>query len=82
MIAEQNNKLMCKNEKYHDTVKNTSAHFRSGTDSASEIAALTDGIKLIEEHSFNEEMSKHSIRGKIFAVLFPGMNDRWATFEW
>lgn len=82
LIAEQNNKLMCKNEKLHDTVKTTSAHFRSGTDSAAEIAALTEGIKLVEEHSFNEEMSKHSIRGKIFAALFPNMNDRWATFKW
>jgi len=82
LIAEQNSKLMSKNEKYHDTVKNTSAHFRSGTDSASEIAALTDGIRMLEEHSFNEEMRKHSIRGKIFAALFPNMNDRWATFEW
>ena len=82
LIAEQNNKLMCKNEKYHDTVKNTKAHFRSGTDSGAEIAALTDSIRLIEEHSFNEEMSKHSIRGKLFAALLPNMNDRWATFEW
>ncbi len=82
LIAEQNNKLMCKNEKYHDTVKNTNAHFRSGTDTAQEIADLVDGIKLLEEHSFNEEMKKHSFRGWLFAALLPKMNDRWATFEW
>lgn len=82
LIAEQNNKMMVKNEKYHDTVKNTNAHFVSGTDSAQEIADLTDGIRLIEEHSFNEEMRKYSIRGKLFALLLPKMNDRWATFEW
>ena len=82
LIAEQNNKMMVKNEKYHDTVKNTKAHFVSGTDSAQEIADLTDGIRLIEEHSFNEEMHKYSIRGKLFALLLPKMNDRWATFEW
>ena len=82
LIAEQNNKLMQKNEKHHDTVKNTNAHFMSGTDSAQEIADLTDGIRLIEEHSFNEEMKKYSIRGKLFALLLPKMNDRWATFEW
>ncbi len=82
LIAEQNNKMMVKNEKYHDTVKNTNAHFVSGTDSAQEIADLTTGIRLIEEHSFNEEMKKYSIRGKLFALLLPKMNDRWATFEW
>lgn len=82
LIAEQNNKLMAKNEKYHDTVKNTKAHFMSGTDSGKEIAALTDGIRFIDEHSFNEEMKKYSVRGWLFAFLLPKMNDRWATFEW
>ena len=82
LIAEQNSKLMQKNEKHHDTVSNTKAHFRSGTDTAQEIVDLTDGIRLIEEHSFNEEMKKYSIRGKLFAWLLPNMNDRWATFEW
>jgi methyltransferase (TIGR00027 family) len=82
LIAEQNNKLMAKNEKYHDTVRNTNAHFVSGTDSGQEIADLTDGIRFIEEHSFNEEMKKYSIRAKLFAMLLPKMNDRWATFEW
>lgn len=82
LIAEQNCKLMQKNEKHHDTVKNTKAHFMSGTDSGQEIADLTDGIRLTEEHSFNEEMKKYSIRGKLFALLLPKMNDRWATFKW
>ena len=82
LIAEQNNKYMVKNEKYHDTVKNTKAHFMSGTDSGQEIADLVPGFTLTEEHSFNEEMKKYSIRGKLFALLFPKMNDRWATFIW
>ena len=82
LIAEQNNKYMVKNEKYHDTVKNTKAHFMSGTDSGQEIADLVPGFTLTEEHSFNEEMKKYSIRGKLFALLFPKMNDRWATFTW
>ena len=42
----------------------------------------TDGFRLVEEHSFNEEMKKYSIRGKLFALLLPKMNDRWATFKW
>ena len=82
LIAEQNCKLMQKNEKHHDTVKNTNAHFMSGTDSGQEIADLTEGFELVEEHSFNEEMKKYSIRAKLFALLLPKMNDRWATFRW
>ena len=82
LIAEQNCKMMQKNEKHHDTVKNTNAHFVSGTDSGQEIADLVDGFHLVEEHSFNEEMKKYSIRAKIFALLLPKMNNRWATFRW
>ena len=82
LIAEQNCKAMQKNEKHHDTVKNTNAHFMSGTDSGQEIADLTKGFRLVEEHSFNEEMKKYSIRAKLFALLLPKMNDRWATFKW
>ena len=82
LIAEQNCKMMQKNEKHHDTVKNTNAHFMSGTESGQEIADLVDGFQLIEEHSFNEEMKKYSIRAKIFALLLPKVNDRWATFRW
>ena len=82
LIAEQNGKVLMKNEKHHDTVKNTNAHFLSGTESAQEIADLTDGIRLIEEHSFNEEMRKYTIRAKLFAALLPKVNDRWATFRW
>ena len=82
LIAEQNTRMMVKNEKYHDTVKKTNAQFRSGTDSGQEIADLVEGMKLLEEHSINEEMKKYSIRGKLFALLFPKLNDRWATFSW
>ena len=82
LIAEQNCKMMVKQQKHHDTVKNTKAVFKSGTDSAQEIADLLPGIKLVEERSFNEEMKKYSIRGKIFAALFGKFNDRWATFTW
>ncbi len=82
LIAEQNNKFMVKKEKYHDTVKTTKAHFMSGTESGQEIADLVDGFRLVEEHSFNEEMRKYSIRAKLFATLLPKINDRWATFSW
>jgi len=82
LIAEQNCKLMVNRQKRHDTVKATKAAFRSGTDSAREIADLVPGFTLVEERSFNEEMKKHSIRGWLFAALFGRLNDRWATFTW
>ncbi len=82
LFAEQNNKMLVKNEKYHDAVKNTNAHFMSGTDSAQEIADLVPGVKLIREHSFHEEAKKYTIRGKIFAFVFPKVNNRWAIFTW
>lgn len=82
LLAELNCKLMQKNEKHHDTVKNTNARFLSGSANAQEIADLTNGIRPVDEHSFNEEMKKYSIRAKLFALLLPKVNDRWATFEW
>ena len=82
MIAEQNCKLMAGNEKHHDAVKSTNARFLSGTDSAQEIADMVDGLQLVEEHSFNEEMKKYTLRGRLFAMLVPKMNNRWATFRW
>ena len=82
LIAEQNNPMMVKNQKYHDTVKATNAVFKSGTWSGQEIAALCPGMTLVEERSFNEEMKKHSFRGWLFAALLPKMNDRWARFSW
>ncbi len=82
LIAEQNCKLMQGNEKHHDAVKSTNAHFLSGTDSGQETANLVEGFRLVEEHSFNEEMKKYSLRAKLFALLLPKMNNRWATFAW
>ncbi len=80
--AEQNSPLFVKNQKYHDTVSNTNAVFRSGTRSAKELESLCQGMHVVEEHSFNEEMKKYSLRGKLFAFFLPKMNDRWARFEW
>ncbi|MCR5400656.1 MAG: class I SAM-dependent methyltransferase [Treponema sp.] len=82
LIAEQNNPMMVEKQNLHDTVKNTNAVFKSGTWSGKEIADLLEGIRFIEEHSFNEEMRKYSFGGWLFATLLPKMNDRWARFEW
>ena len=63
LIAEQNNPIMVKKQSLHDTVKNTNAVFKSGTWSGKEISDLCAGIRFVEEHSFNEEMKKHSFCG-------------------
>ena len=82
LLAEMNNPLMVKNQKLHDTVKNTNAVFKSGTWFAKEIADLCDGFSVVDERSINEVMSKCSFRGWLFATLLPKMNDRLATFVW
>ena len=82
LVAEQNTPMMVKNQKHHDTVSKTNAVFKSGTKSARELEPLCPGIRVAEEHSFNEEMRKYSLRAKIFAFLLPGVNDRWATLVW
>jgi methyltransferase (TIGR00027 family) len=82
LVAEQNTPMMVKNQKHHDTVSKTNAVFKSGTKSARELEPLCPGIRVTEEHSFNEEMRKYSLRAKIFAFLLPGVNDRWATLVW
>ena len=82
LFAELNNPMMVKNQKNHDTVKNTNAEFKYGSKSAQETADLVPGIQVVGEHSFNEEMRKYSIRAKLFALLLPGMNNRWGIFKW
>ncbi|MCR5454334.1 MAG: class I SAM-dependent methyltransferase [Bacteroidales bacterium] len=82
LFAEQNSPMMVKGQKHHDTIKSTNAVVKSGTKNAKELEHLCPGIRVTAEHSFNEEMKKHSIRGKLFAFFLPSMNDRWATFEW
>ncbi len=82
LYAEMNSPIMVKHEKLHDTVKYTNAVFKSGTNSAQELCQLCEKLTFIEEHSFNEEMKKYSLRGKLFAAFFGRFNDRWATFSW
>ena len=50
-------------------------------DYTKEYEQLVDNTKYVKVH-LNEEMKKYSIRAKLFALLLPKMNDRWATFEW
>lgn len=69
--------------KYHDTVKNTSATFKWGVKNAKEVEKLCNGLKLITEKSFNCEMKKYSLRGKLFASvpLIKNLNNFMAVFK-
>ena len=39
------------------------------TDAGMAIAELEPRMKLLSEHSYNEEMRKYTIRGKLFAII-------------
>ncbi|MBN7774275.1 class I SAM-dependent methyltransferase [Clostridium aminobutyricum] len=82
VLAELMSPYAAKGSKHHDTVKYTKATFKWGVKSGKEVEKLCDGLKLIDEKSFNCEMKKYSLRGKIFAAV-PGIrniNDRIAVF--
>ena len=74
--------FLSKNTKHHDAIKHTNATFQWGTKSGKEYIDLEPRLSLLSERSYNEEMKKYSIRGKLFALLFPKLNNRLALFKW
>lgn len=79
--------MMCKfatkdKGKHHDTVRSTNAQFKWGTDSGDEFVALAPRLRLVEENSFNVVMKDFGLRCKLFATLFPKINNRLAVFQW
>ncbi|WP_292410050.1 MULTISPECIES: class I SAM-dependent methyltransferase [unclassified Methanoculleus] len=82
LLAELMPPISAKGSKLHDTVKNTEATFKWGVKSGKEVEKLCDGLKLVDEKSFNCEMKKHSLRGRLFASLpvIRNFNDRLAIF--
>lgn len=83
IIAELMPPFAVKGAKHHDTVKNMNATFKWGVESGKDVEALCEGLKLLEEKSFNCEMKKHSVRGLLFATLpfTKNLNDRIAIFS-
>ena len=69
---------------YHsaDAVKNTNATFGWGAKSGREYLELEPRMTLVSETSYNEEMKKYTIRGKLFAIIGKNMNNRLAVFKW
>ncbi len=39
-------------------------------------------MTLVSERSYNEEMKKYSIRGKLFAIIGKKINNRLAVYRW
>ncbi|MCR5303488.1 MAG: class I SAM-dependent methyltransferase [Lachnospiraceae bacterium] len=82
LLAELHSPFMEKHSKQHDAVKYTNATFGWGTKSGMEYLELEPRMSLVQEKSYNEEMKKYSIRGKIFAIIGKNLNNRLAIFKW
>ena len=83
LLAELHSPFLEKNGKHHDAVKNTNATFGWGTKSGMEYLDLEPRMKLVSETSYNEEMKKYTIRGKLFAATIgKNINNRLAVFKW
>ncbi|MBR2257903.1 MAG: class I SAM-dependent methyltransferase [Blautia sp.] len=82
LMAELHSPFLEKNSKHHDAVKNTNATFGWGTKSGKEYLELEPRMTLISENSYNEEMKKYTIRGKLFAIVGKNINNRLAVFKW
>ena len=82
LLAELHTPLMEKNSKHHDAVKYTRAKFGWGTKSGKEYLELEPRMELLSERSYNEEMKKYSIPGKLMAIFGKNLNNRLAVFRW
>lgn len=82
LLAELHSPFLEKNSKHHDAVKNTNATFGWGTKSGREYLKLEPRMTLVSETSYNEEMKKYTIRGKLFAIIGKNLNNRLAVFKW
>ena len=82
LLAELHFPFLEKHGSHHDAVKHTNATFGWGTKSGEEYLALEPRLKLLSERSYNEEMKKYTIRGKLFAIIGKKMNNRLAVYQW
>ena len=82
LLAELHSPFVAKNSKHHDAVKHTNASFGWGTKSGKEYLELEPRMSLVSERSYNEEMKKYTIRGKLFAIIGKNLNNRLAVYRW
>ena len=81
LLVELHSPFLEKHSKHHDAVKNTNAVFGWGTKSGREYLELEPRMTLVSEASYNEEMKKHSLRGKLFAIIGKNINNRLALCQ-
>ena len=53
-----------------------------GNEIGKEYLKLDSRLSFVSEKSYNEEMKKYSIRGKLFAIVGRNINNRLAVFKW
>ena len=82
LLAELHGPFIQKNSKHHDAIKHTNATFGWGTKSGEEYLDLEPRMTLVSETSYNEEMKKHTVRGKLFAIIGKNLNNRLAVYRW
>ena len=82
LLVELHSPFLEKHGSHHDAVRHTNASFGWGTKSGREYLALEPRLKYLSEKSYNEEMKKYSIRGKLFALIGKNINNRLAVFRW
>ena len=82
LLTELHSPFLEKHGQHHDAVKHTNASFGWGTKSGKEYLALEPRLHYLSEKSYNEEMKKYSIRGKLFAIIGKNINNRLALFSW
>lgn len=82
LIVELHSPFLEKHGSHHDAVKNTNATFGWGTKSGKDYLELEPRLTYLSERSYNEEMKKYSIRGRLFAIIGKKINNRLAVFKW
>lgn len=82
LLAELHSPFLEKHGSHHDAVKNTNATFGWGTKTGRELLQLEPRMSFVSERSYNDEMKKYSIRGKLFAIVGRNINNRLAIFKW
>ncbi len=82
LLAELHSPFLEKHGSHHDAVKHTNATFGWGTKSGEDYLELEPRMKLVSEHSYNEEMRKYTIRGRLFAIVGKNINNRLAVYQW
>lgn len=83
LVSEMNSLFIVCHSKQHDAIKNTNAEFKWGTESGEEFVELEPRMQLVWERSYNVEMRKHTLRGRLFAATVGRhVNNRLAMFAW